>query len=264
MADLQKQKIKTTEEVITTTPATPPSSEETSEVVPEEQPVEITLKPRKRLHLKERVRRPLSDFTSTTTTTQKPTSRRGVNTRRDFATRNRFPSSTPIAKVEPQIPTIRNSSLILRRPPKVGLRERIEQLRRKEEKVDVINEEPIIDNTESNNHVEEVEYKDSVPQESATDAYHHETSIMKIAKDDHSYRPYAHSTESSQIGDESNDLTGSSSDYSQRVAELTLSNSEFKSVNTGLLSRRVPGYFTLATEDPILPIEAFFPAVKKD
>lgn len=89
-----------------------------------------------------------------------------------------------------------------------------------------------------------------------TEGYRHpETAIMKISPKD-SY--------SNNDGDW--DLNSASSDYSKRVVELTLSASKdkgFKSVNKGLLSRRVPGYFTLATEDPILPIEAFFPQVKK-
>nr|XP_023020417.1 uncharacterized protein LOC111508986 [Leptinotarsa decemlineata]XP_023020418.1 uncharacterized protein LOC111508986 [Leptinotarsa decemlineata] len=56
-------------------------------------------------------------------------------------------------------------------------------------------------------------------------------------------------------------------DYSQRVSDLTSSfKSEydtpglFKSVSPN--SRRVPNYFTISTDDPILPIEAFFPNIK--
>lgn len=98
-----------------------------------------------------------------------------------------------------------------------------------------------------------------------------QTAIMKIAKDDHSYRPYKEkpTTEkpnASSIGYTSeNDLNDSPSEQSERVAELTIFGSnKFNSVNTGGASRRVPGYFTLATEDPILPIEAFFPQVKRN
>lgn len=277
LADLNKQRTKVPEDIVTTTTSTATVSEVPTSFVDEQQPTDVTEKPKKRFHLKDRTRRPISDYstsTTTTTTTNRPTSRRQqANTRRDFALRNRFPSSTPgsVVKIESQVPIIRNSSIALRRPAKIGLRERIEQLRKKEEQKSDKTSDAIDDDTQEiiqneQNHVDE--YVDSVGQESATDAYHQETSIMKIAKDDHSYRPFAHSTEETSQATESednNDLTGSPSDYSQRVAELTLSaNSEFKSVNTGLLSRRVPGYFTLATEDPILPIEAFFPAVKKD
>lgn len=94
-----------------------------------------------------------------------------------------------------------------------------------------------------------------------TEGYRHpETAIMKISPKDSS------SSNGYNNNDGDWDLNSASSDYSKRVVELTLSASKdkgFKSVNKGLLSRRVPGYFTLATEDPILPIEAFFPQVKK-
>lgn len=84
-----------------------------------------------------------------------------------------------------------------------------------------------------------------------------ETSIMKIAN-------IKSKTTSNPIS--SNEMT-SPSEQSKRVSELTLSASMdynnpgiFKSISTS--SRRVPGYFTIATEDPILPIEAFFPKIK--
>lgn len=133
-----------------------------------------------------------------------------------------------------------------------------------------------------------------------TETYKMETAIMKIAKDDHSYRPYAHSSitprtrtrtsstappsatepmnpfeelmlpDDDQVEDNkinvnsSGDMNGSPSEQSERVAELTrFGANQFQSVNTaagGSTSpRRVPNYFTIATEDPILPIEAFFP-----
>lgn len=172
-----------------------------------------------------------------------------------------------------------------------------------------------------NMNVDDIDMSDSVN----TENYKLETAIMKIAKDDHSYRhssitPRSRSrstppsststTESMFFGmdsppadvsrfdgghhdadDEANgahdgssamnhliddspsaaevleiDMNGSPSDQSQRVADLTarFGNSDhFQSVNTAAGSvtsrRQIPGYFTLATEDPILPIEAFFP-----
>lgn len=101
-----------------------------------------------------------------------------------------------------------------------------------------------------------------------------ETSIMKIAKTQSSHPIRA--TTSNSIADDtllttlserhdSSDLIGSPSEHSQRVAELTVSaneNSTFKSANIGLLSRRIPNYFTISTDDPILPIQAFFPQIK--
>lgn len=60
-------------------------------------------------------------------------------------------------------------------------------------------------------------------------------------------------------------------EHSKRVSDLTLAASKdynkpgmFKTLGTN--SRRIPNYFTIATDDPILPIEAFFPQLnqKKD
>ncbi|RZC41581.1 proteoglycan 4-like [Asbolus verrucosus] len=55
--------------------------------------------------------------------------------------------------------------------------------------------------------------------------------------------------------------------HSQRVSDLTSSDKNdyntpgvFKSVSP--TSRRIPNHFTIATDDPILPIEAFFPNLK--
>ncbi|KAJ8924102.1 hypothetical protein NQ315_006884 [Exocentrus adspersus] len=56
-------------------------------------------------------------------------------------------------------------------------------------------------------------------------------------------------------------------DYIQRVSDLTSSFKNeyetpglFNSVSPN--SRRIPNYFTISTDDPILPIEAFFPNIK--
>lgn len=57
-------------------------------------------------------------------------------------------------------------------------------------------------------------------------------------------------------------------EHSKRVSDLTLAASKdynkpgmFKTVSSN--SRRIPNYFTIATEDPILPIEAFFPQLNQ-
>lgn len=57
-------------------------------------------------------------------------------------------------------------------------------------------------------------------------------------------------------------------EHSKRVSDLTLAASKdyntpgmFKSVASN--SRRIPSYFTIATDDPILPIEAFFPQLNQ-
>lgn len=55
-------------------------------------------------------------------------------------------------------------------------------------------------------------------------------------------------------------------DYSKRVSDLTSSfqteydTGFFKSIPSN--SRRIPNHFTISTEDPILPIQAFFPNLK--
>ncbi|XP_049877258.1 mediator of DNA damage checkpoint protein 1-like [Pectinophora gossypiella] len=57
-------------------------------------------------------------------------------------------------------------------------------------------------------------------------------------------------------------------EHSKRVSDLTLAASKdyntpgmFKTVSAN--SRRIPNYFTIATDDPILPIEAFFPQINQ-
>ena len=57
-------------------------------------------------------------------------------------------------------------------------------------------------------------------------------------------------------------------EHSQRVSDLTLAASKdyntpgmFKTISSN--SRRIPSYFTIATDDPILPIEAFFPQLNQ-
>lgn len=77
-----------------------------------------------------------------------------------------------------------------------------------------------------------------------------ESAIMKIADKKH-HDPVEHLFE-----------------HSKRVSDLTLAASKdyntpgmFKTVSQS--SRRVPNYFTIATDDPILPIEAFFPQLNQ-
>lgn len=110
-----------------------------------------------------------------------------------------------------------------------------------------------------------------------------ETSIMKIAKTPSSISSSSpqpsnsiKATTINSIEDtlasstlsernDSSDLLGSPSEHSQRITDLTVSaneDSSFKSANIGLLSRRIPNYFTISTDDPILPIQAFFPQIK--
>ncbi|VEN58085.1 unnamed protein product, partial [Callosobruchus maculatus] len=79
-----------------------------------------------------------------------------------------------------------------------------------------------------------------------------------------STRMHRRTTEPSTLSTESNTEVVSEDDYSQRVSELTSSfknEGYFKSVSTN--TRRIPSHFAISTEDPILPIEAFFPNIKE-
>lgn len=212
--------------------------------------------------------------------TAKPPLRR-VSTRRDSLTnRNRSGSTTTdnpsdISSTVSRIPVIRNGTVPLRRPQPPSLRQRIQNKKNKDGISSTISvDESLNDLAVEGSSEDKVRMSSNevAPSTStSTEEYKHETAIMKIAKDDHSYRPYKEkaTTEKSKsdgsTSSSENDLNDSPSEQSERVAELTIFGSnQFNSVNTGSASRRIPGYFTLATEDPILPIEAFFPQVKRN
>lgn len=209
-------------------------------------------------------------------TTAKPPVRR-LSTRRDSLTnRTRGTSTTTdnpsdVSSPVSRIPVIRNGTIPLRRPQTPNLRQRI-QIQKKKEIVSstTSTDESLNDLAVEGSSEDKVRLSSNeVAPSTSTEEYKHETAIMKIAKDDHSYRPYKEkpTTEKSKPESSSteNDLNDSPSEQSERVAELTIfGTNQFNSVNTGSASRRIPGYFTLATEDPILPIEAFFPQVKRN
>lgn len=238
---------------------------------------------------------PTTESTLSTSTSSKPSIRRG-STRRDFiSNRVRYSTSSttayPTEATVSRTPIIRNSSFPLRRPQTVSLRQRVQNQKRKELLTidDSLNDLAVegssddkVSMSTASNEVAASPVASTIG--SSTEDYKHETAIMKIAKDDHSYRPYkdkATTTErmnsdstddavvtavaGSSLADSENDLNDSPSEQSERVAELTIfGTNQFNSVNTSGASRRIPGYFTLATEDPILPIEAFFPQVKRN
>lgn len=227
---------------------------------------------------------PTAFSTPLPSSTPKPTQRRG-STRRDYlGNRTRYSTSTtPYPSFDhtvTRVPIIRNASVPLRRPPAVNLRQRIQEKKKKEQQTstpltidDSLNDLAVESSSEDKISMTSIESNPpSSSTSSSTEEYKHETAIMKIAKDDHSYRPHMHkdkmttTTEKTPMTKLGNDLSDSPSQQSERVAELTIFGSnQFNSVNTGgAPSRRIPGYFTLATEDPILPIEAFFPQVKKN
>lgn len=217
--------------------------------------------------------------TSTTLnpTTSRATTRARTSSRQGFTTRGRSSTSpttsTSIENSVTRVPTIRNSQNPLRRPPQLSLRQRVANQKSTtttvsselDETINSDNAEILFNENNSQSKADVSIEEESSEEQFITENYKRETAIMKIAKDDHSYRPYTRVTKSNEI-DGGEDMNGSPSEQSERVAELTIFGSNhFNSVNTASgASRRVPVYFTIATEDPILPIEAFFPQVKKE
>lgn len=221
-------------------------------------------------------RRPSPTRSSSTTESSIQTTaypKRGSLPKRTFATRNFTrpslnvnDSETTTTSVKPVIKS--STSFNSNRPSTPNLRSRIQSYKAKEstsESTDL-----------SQNTIRNVNISAEVPvviQEhyattSTESPYKHETSIMKIAKTPSSVSSEK-TTTNNYLDDTTSrnefDLTGSPSEYSQRVAELTISGNEnysFKSANIGPLSRRIPNYFTISTDDPILPIQAFFPQIK--
>lgn len=221
-------------------------------------------------------------------TTARPPLRR-LSTRRDSATNRTRSSSTTTdnpfdgSSTVSRVPVIRNGTVPLRRPQAPSLRQRIQTQKKKDGSNGSSTSSSSSSTTSADEALNDLAVEGSsedkvrlssnevvAPSTStSTEEYKHETAIMKIAKDDHSYRPYKDkaTTEKTKTdaSNTENDLNDSPSEQSERVAELTIFGSnQFNSVNTGSASRRIPGYFTLATEDPILPIEAFFPQVKRN
>ncbi|CAD7077727.1 unnamed protein product [Hermetia illucens] len=193
---------------------------------------------------------------STSTTTARP-SRRGSNYRR--AGNNRFRQSTSTTE-SPE-----TEEEVERRPPaRQWSRDRYTQRSR----VPPSSTESLTELQQINMNPEDLNNiaVDPVPVSSTAEAKP-ESAIMKISKTDHGNRQSAEVVDEDQsapASGEKTDLNQSPSEQSERVAQLTLSGSSFKfnNPNKASISRRIPGYFTLATEDPILPIEAFFPNVK--
>lgn len=218
-------------------------------------------------------RRRFSSTRTTSTTTETPTQtsspfKRTSLPKRTFPARN-FTKPTinvndgETTSLKPLIKS--TTSLVSNRPPSPNLRSRIQSYKKKESISDVAE----IKNTHLSSDVTVTEEQPSTTT-STEPPYKHETSIMKIAKTPPSINMEKSSTgnfidETTEISRNDFDLTGSPSDYSQRVSELTISgndNYSFKSANIGPLSRRIPNYFTISTDDPILPIQAFFPQIK--
>jgi len=223
----------------------------------------------------------ITSTTIVTLSTPKSPLRRTNSTRRDsILNRTRLSTSTTEStQLENNVsrtPIVRNNTIPLRRPQVPNLRQRIQNQKKKETTAspittidDSLNDLVVESSSEEKVKLSSNEIVPSSTEETKPTTETRQTAIMKIAKDDHSYRPYKEKTTTEKPNidsakDSENDLNDSPSEQSERVAELTIFGSnQFNSVNTGAASRRIPGYFTLATEDPILPIEAFFPQVKR-
>lgn len=208
--------------------------------------------------------------------TPSPAPKRGTATKRTFPLRNATQTTMGATEADKDTtmtpkPFIRNfSSFGANRPTTPNLKSRIANAKKKETITEMIemNETTYPDVTTIT--TQQNLYK--THQMPVTDPpVKHETSIMKISKlpssneeKETTIRNIVEEVRSSTQPIEM-DLTGSPS---ERVAQLTISGSSgfqdaFKnSANIGPLSRRIPNYFTISTDDPILPIQAFFPHIK--
>lgn len=206
--------------------------------------------------------------------TPSPAPKRGTATKRTFPLRNATQTTMGSTEADKDTtmtpkPFIRNFSFGSNRPTTPNLKTRIQNAKKKETITEMIdlNETTYPDVTTITT---QNLYK--THQMPATDPpVKHETSIMKISKlptsneeKETTIRNIVEEVKSSTLPIDM-DLTGSPS---ERVAQLTISGSSgfqdaFKnSANIGPLSRRIPNYFTISTDDPILPIQAFFPHIK--
>ncbi|XP_030029074.2 proteoglycan 4 [Manduca sexta] len=113
--------------------------------------------------------------------------------------------------------------------------------------------------------------KDSEVGESVQDISVTETTVYDVKNDITSERSKSESAIMKIADKKHHDHIEHLFEHSKRVSDLTLAASKdynkpgmFKTVASS--SRRIPNYFTIATDDPILPIEAFFPQLnqKKD
>lgn len=204
--------------------------------------------------------------TTTTESTTQTTAKRITLPKRTFPPRNFTKPTVNVAETESTTTSLKPIKNATNRPPTQSLRSRIQSYKKKESSNEVVEPPPeVIRNV---NLSAETTVTQELPSTTSTESpARHETSIMKIAKSTSSeskattHQLFDEVTDASSSADF--DLTGSPSEHSQRVAELTISGNDatFKSANIGPLSRRIPNYFTISTDDPILPIQAFFPQI---
>ncbi|KAF2885823.1 hypothetical protein ILUMI_20351 [Ignelater luminosus] len=178
---------------------------------------------------------------------------------------SRFRSTTEASTTTQKVSIKPNIFSNLRRPPMVTLRQRImnKYNRTTQEKT---TEKPINEiesGSEITEHVETT-LNYNVPLDSST-----ESDVKKIVEDETTSDETNDETENEEMAN-AEIMKNDSYLQSQRVADLTLAAQKeydtpglFKSVSPNT-SRIVPNYFTISTDDPILPIEAFFPNLNKN
>ncbi|CAK1553050.1 unnamed protein product [Leptosia nina] len=110
--------------------------------------------------------------------------------------------------------------------------------------------------------------KDSETGESVQDVSINETTLNSEKNDITSERTRSESAIMKIADKKHQDHIERLFEHSKRVSDLTLAASKdyntpgmFKTISSN--SRRIPNYFTIATDDPILPIEAFFPQLNQ-
>ena len=223
-------------------------------------------------------RKRFSTTRTTTTTTEIPMQTSSLPRRalpkRTFPPRNFTKPTINLNEVESTTkPLIKNTTLyVSNRPSSPSMRSRI-HYKKKEPTNEVADSSNNFIKTINLSSEAAVTHENTPLSTTSTESPYRETSIMKIAKTPSSVNLEKSTTDdftdfsvtSDNISRNDFDLTGASSEHSQRVADLTISGSDsysFKSANLGTLTRRIPNYFTISTDDPILPIQAFFPQIK--
>ncbi|XP_018566009.1 proteoglycan 4-like [Anoplophora glabripennis] len=169
---------------------------------------------------------------------------KSVNTRlRPFG---RYRSTTEPSSVSQKVSIKPNLFSVRRRPPQLSLRNRIQNKN---------NTNTIEDPTTIETETENTESVTAPTTEPEFENVSTESSTVKIKME-----PTTEIVETTTAN-------LNEDDYIQRVSDLTSSFKNeyetpglFKSVSPN--SRRIPSYFTISTDDPILPIEAFFPNLK--
>lgn len=167
---------------------------------------------------------------------------------------NEDENSDPTTEREIQSRGHRHRSTTTEVPEKTPSRVRYTQRRKPAEDTTEVNQtkRPLrkkIKDTDISESVQDVSVTETMKEDTSTERKKSESAIMKIAKE------------------EKKDLDAIF-EHSKRVSDLTLAASKdyntpgmFKTVSPN--SRRIPNYFTIATDDPILPIEAFFPQLNQ-